>query len=59
MPFFIKVVPLEKAGVEISLVIIFAVQEFKCIGIWFILFGFKLRQVGLKICFAISNRISV
>jgi len=40
MPVFVKVVPLERVGVEVSLMIAFAIQIFKAVRTQFALLSF-------------------
>lgn len=59
MLFLVQVVPLKRASIRVSLVIIFVVQAFEVIRVWFILFYFKLRGIDFKICFAITREVVV
>lgn len=39
--------------------IIFTVQAFESVRAWFTLFGFKIRGVDLKICFATPGKMPI
>ena len=39
--------------------IVFAVKAFESMEVWLTLFDFKMKRVGLKICFTILDKMSV
>jgi len=49
MLFSVEAVILERASIGVGLVVTLAIDTLEGVKVWFVLFGFKMRGVGLKI----------
>jgi len=56
---FVEVVSPERADVGVSLMIVFTIQTFKAVRIWFILLSFWTSRVDLEVCFVVLSIVSV
>jgi len=59
MPFFVETMVLKWTRVGVSLMITLTVDTLEGVRVWFILFGFKLRRVGLEISLAAPHEVAV
>ena len=59
MLFFVEAVMPERASIGVGLVVILVIDTLEGVRVWFALFGFKMRGVGLKISLAAPGGVLV